>query len=218
MEQSTIKNIFQPFVGHDDRREEMNSPMKQNGFYFATDAHTLICCPVSICPDADFEERNKPNCTAVMPTERTEAIEIETSFINTINEVLPMTEETKIELIDCKECYGSGIVECNYGHEHECDECDASGKKEGKKKTGNVIKDFYCLIKVWGIIFRYQELKKVFEVANKLNLAKFSLIRGAQSKGNLFQVGDFQVLIMSHHDFDNLSVKVPPCALAGIKI
>lgn len=216
MEPNTIKELFKPFVGNDDRREEMNSPMKQNGYYFATDAHTLICCPVTVCPDLDFEERNKPNCMGVLTTERTEPIEIETNFIDSIIEQLPMTDETVIELIDCEYCYGSGIRECDLGHEHDCDRCDGFGKKNGKKKTGNMIKDFYCLIKVWGIIYKCHELKKVFDSAKKLNLEKFTLIRGEQLKGNLFQVGDFQILIMSHHDFDNLSVKISSSAVAGI--
>lgn len=31
---------------------------------------------------------------------------------------------------ECSECWGTGVVECNYGHDHECDECDGKGVLE----------------------------------------------------------------------------------------
>lgn len=30
----------------------------------------------------------------------------------------------------CLTCHGDGIVECNLGHEHDCDDCDGEGEKD----------------------------------------------------------------------------------------
>jgi hypothetical protein len=30
--------------------------------------------------------------------------------------------------IRCETCYGKGFDECNLGHEHDCEDCDGTGK------------------------------------------------------------------------------------------
>lgn len=34
----------------------------------------------------------------------------------------------ELSKVKCKECRGMGEVECNYGHDHECPDCDGTGE------------------------------------------------------------------------------------------
>lgn len=38
--------------------------------------------------------------------------------------------ESEIQMLSCNECSGDGIVECEYGHEHPCPDCDGTGESD----------------------------------------------------------------------------------------
>lgn len=42
--------------------------------------------------------------------------------------------------VKCEDCNGDGVVECNLGHEHDCDKCDGEG--EHKPSTGDMRKRY----------------------------------------------------------------------------
>src|ERR1039457_4029463 len=99
-----LKQVFELFTGNDDLRPVMKTPFKRDGYYFATDAHSLVYMADAI--DLGYAENIKaPNCLAVIPSERHAPISIDMFDLEReINGVTPIVDET----IDCYDCDGEG--------------------------------------------------------------------------------------------------------------
>jgi hypothetical protein len=112
-------------------------------------------------------------------------------------------DETEVE---CSACYGEGEVEYEFSHgrkdytiESECPVCEGQGVIIGKsdKPNGKKIIDYTKLITIGNSTFNIERLQDVVKVAELLGVKNISLVfQGKPSQGNLFKVGDAEILIM----------------------
>jgi hypothetical protein len=194
------EKIFWLFAGEDESREELNRPFKQEGMYYATDAHSLILLPVEKA-ELNFPEQYKPKAWAVVPQESDCNVEINLADIE--RQLIPdLTDETITEEVRSK-CTNSdcekGVVECDMGHDHECPTCYGEGeiiesieKPTGKKKVREE-----KLFKMLGVGFQYKQLRRFVDACNLMGVKTVTKTFGtAWNKANLFKCGEATILIM----------------------
>lgn len=191
IDKEKLKQVFRMFAAIDDLRDYLNSPLLKDGFYCATDAHSLIFVPESF--DLGFEKRDKPEFLAVVPKNLHEPFEINISKIKKdVLATIPMIPET----IDCDECEGCGTEECNLGHQHKCDECDGKGYFD--HPNGNEIPDntVVCVIENVGNI-AYLQLGRFLNACEILGIEKINKIAGEKENlPRLFESAEIKFAIM----------------------
>lgn len=105
--------IFAECVASPDEemRYALKAPFVRGGFVYATDGR--IC--VRAKSDAPDTEGQFPD-TAGLGWNR------DTSVVIALPEQLPEQPVNK-----CTGCKGNGFVQCDFGHEHSCEDCDGKG-------------------------------------------------------------------------------------------
>ena len=63
-------------------------------------------------------------------------------YLNNIVEKEDDEEETYCEG-ECPDCQGYGYQECDLGHEHDCEECNGTGKIQVTEKHDSVLNQIY---------------------------------------------------------------------------
>lgn len=155
--QSVLNISFDP---NDEIRPYMAHPFIQGGYVYATEGHWLIRIPISIVPDTvlcQYTEQDMPNCTAVIPDEFDMDETITYNMVRAVFDSVPMEKVCNTELVECKECYGTGMVtytyyasDCKaYEMEGECPMCEGSGTvEEDNPDDYKIAKDERALISI----------------------------------------------------------------------
>lgn len=195
--------LFKLFVDSDGFRENLKTPLRQRGYYYATDAHSLIRLSASIT-QLDFVERDSPNCEAVFPTQRNGDFKIDINLLEkefNSKVQIPPTEK-------CSKCEGEGILECDLGHEHECDKCDGTGVKDYREQLQTV--------RIHAIDFKIYQIERLIKACKIIGVNQIVRIYGEMNRANVFVAGDFEILIMATFQNEKESSIVLNCAVAGI--
>lgn len=123
---STMAGIqWDRFCGEESTRFAISAPYVRDGMKYATDTCILIWVPT-----------DEPN------TETDKRFPMVDKFIHLHGTVTSWTTWPEVAVCSkchgledtettCDECIGLGTRTCDMGHEHDCDECDGTGKVLG---------------------------------------------------------------------------------------
>ena len=113
----TLDDLKRFCADADDSREYLRQPWTRDGYTWATEGHIIIRVPaIADIPDnkgavdADGLFSRQPDAK-------------EWLAVPTVKAPKPAK---------CDDCYGSGLHECNCGHEHTCGVCNGTGKVRAK--------------------------------------------------------------------------------------
>ena len=203
-----LKQVFELFTGNDYLRPVMKTPFKRDGYYFATDAHSLVYMRDTI--DLGYAENLKaPNCLAVIPSERHEPILIDIFELE--EEILgrtPIVDET----IDCYDCDGEGSEECNLGHSHNCNRCNGTGTVIAKNPKK--VLDPTTLYLLLGQCFLYPRLIKLIKACKILDCKTVNKVAStAKNRSAIFEDVNVTYLIMPNFDDQDEEYSKKPIVL-----
>lgn len=106
------------FCSTDETRAVLMKPNTRAGFHFATDGRIIVRIQ-SQGTDTFGNDAKYPDAISVFPWNHADLPS---------DSWRPLTQEMRcVSPIDCETCFGSGRAECNYGHEHECPDCEGKG-------------------------------------------------------------------------------------------
>ncbi len=189
MEKLRLEQAMRIFVGNDVLRPIFHKPYKQEGFYYATDAHALIRVVDSFILDFEFQE--KPNTKDVIKPSTHEPIEIDLVELEKhLDSVTPEVADT----YECPDCNGYGTEECNLGHDHDCETCDGEGSRE--YNPVRFVKDRYAKYKIWNGVIARNQLQKMFDACKILGIEKINKTAGEGNKQYKFETPEILFLIM----------------------
>lgn len=187
------KAVFDLHCYHENGRPALQKPFKRDGYYFATDGHSLLYLNQSEM-DLDFfiERADTPDCLAVIPTKRTDPVTIDCDKLNKlIQEKAPKIKEQK----ECFQCDGEGGEECNLGHWHDCEYCDGKGSYD--REDGKLIPDESAVFVFDGVALKIKMLQKLILTAKALGRNDVLWVYRENQKASLFQMYPFMLLIMT---------------------
>lgn len=192
------EKAFELFISTDQLRPIMHQPFKQGEMYFATDAMGLIYMPIKEA-ELNYKEQDKPTCISIIP--KNADLQIELSIDEIEAKLIPeLIDEMKVieKEVECKECDGDGSIECDLGHDHECTECDGTGEieQEIKEPTGNKIANPDKPFMMFNVAFAYWQLKRLIDTCKILGVEKIVKTNGNEKQGNVFALGNVNVMIM----------------------
>lgn len=199
-----FNKAFELFVSTDDYRANISVPFKQNGVYYATDAHAMIIMPVGLVK-LDYSEQEMPKLDSIIPKENCNIMinisELEAKLIpEMIDEIIEDKKEDR-----CNECNGDGEVEFEYDASNgihyidaDCPVCEGTGKIEtkSKKNTGKKIINPDKIYRIFGVFYMYKQLKRLIDACHILGVEEITQIYNATNNGNLFACGSVKILIM----------------------
>jgi hypothetical protein len=193
METRIYNYILRMFTSDDIRRPSLTKPFKQSGFYFATDAHSMIYFPVDLVQLDVDEDPQAPNCISVIPDIMHSPIEWPVSILNDIiKSKVPTIQEAET----CNICGGDGKQECDLGHTHPCSGCGGDGK--WPKRNGKMIPNPNSVLVFNGNIgYKVKEIVRLIEASKRLGVDTVIKVSGIEHKAGLFRVGSATILIMS---------------------
>lgn len=187
MTQEQAEKLLRLHVSNDDLRPRMKVPYRQGDFFFATNGTSLAIIPVSAFPELTFAEDEKaPNCLKVIPAERHDPI---TYNIRRLHELVQSAPKIPLR-IQCSTCGGDGYLECNLGHEHECEECNDGYLDSGDKVEPDPDQVFV----INGIAWRVEILDLIIRSASIVGCENISLIWSKPEKPCLFEMDGINLL------------------------
>ena len=118
----------------DQYAERMMTPFVIGGKLYATDARIAVEVDATGEPDTPTTGNNRtdpPNVQKVFETtwDGTEVFKPWPAEAPIIGEI----DCPQCENIVCKDCDGEGILECDMGHDHDCETCDGYGEIRNRK-------------------------------------------------------------------------------------
>lgn len=118
---------FKPFLGEKTTRRDMSLPRIQRGLLVACDGRLAIALQEFDYSGPFPEDMDKPDVIGVLSPCETLAEWRDMPHVDQCDKCgntgyLPLTK------VCCGECRGEGEVTCNYDHDHECPDCEGSGK------------------------------------------------------------------------------------------
>lgn len=128
--QNKFDLILKMFVGHDDLRAVMKKIHNDEGTLVATNAHILIRMPEKMAGIKYESVEKYPNYKAAVGGDHVgDKMKVN---IDTLAGLLSTAESYfNPDHQDCDTCEGNGYTTCDYcQHDHDCDDCDASGKSQ----------------------------------------------------------------------------------------
>jgi hypothetical protein len=192
LEKEEVKKIFQKFVAISDLRISLRTPFKKDGYFVATNGHRLISIPEDYM-NLGYDLALKPPQrlkTLIECTGGTEYQILSKDLMVFIEKNALMVPESE----ECFECGGVGGNECDLGHEHECEECNGSGKMILNDPKS--IKDEQTIFEIHGVWYSYMELKNLILSIDSLGVGSFSLINHENLKAGIVRMFPFTFLIM----------------------
>lgn len=185
------EELFKMFVGHEEMRPFMLKPFKQKGMYFATDAHSMIFMPTDKA-DLNFEEQEKPDCHKIIPKQSNCNILINIAELK--KQLVPvMVDETK----KCTHCDGEGVLECDLGHNHDCDQCNG----DGEWLTGGKVANPQRMYMFYDVLFTYFELNRLIKACELMEVTEITKTYGEAIRANLFTCGEVKILVMPCNNY-----------------
>lgn len=130
------------FCDPSDPRPQLRNPFNQGGWTFTTDGKMIV--RTALIDGLVTLER--PDCCKL----------IESEYLP--GDWLPVPVCSAPDKIQCPECDGEGLIECNMGHEHDCPHCFAEGVVEDNARMEVGGAEFYqrqlALLQGWEISIR----------------------------------------------------------------
>lgn len=188
MKSENLIKVFPLFFGDDDLRPFFKTGQKQDGFFYATDAHALIRVPDTY--DLPYTVNEKaPHFYRVVPPP-VEKIEIDIKELHSkIDAVTPKVIATK----PCDACDGNGYNECDLGHEHECELCN-DGEIEIVPRRK--VFDKYTEYKFHRTRCSRLQLMKMITACEMLGIEKVYKVHGAENRAACYVADDVLFLVM----------------------
>lgn len=189
-------------------RVDLLVPHIASGNYVATDRVSMIYCPTKNI-QLDFikvETEKAEKYDKIFSTESNCHIKIKVSELE--SGLIPsMIDEFKVvgKDVDCDECGGQGEVDWEYSARHrtytenfDCPVCDGFGLSAREKTvpTGNKIPDEKKMFHLLGSYFYYKQLIRLVNACKMIGVQEITKIYGGEIKQNIFQVGEFKIVVM----------------------
>lgn len=193
-------NLFTKEPGY-EARAWMEKPFKVGKYVFATDAHTAVKIPSTLCNDIELGVPDKEKCKKLLGYFNVNQNQNLTVSVDAIcTALINNSTSAETELVgDCSCCKGEGNViwthEFNgkeYEEEFECPKCGGVG--EYYRKTGIYVPSEFFEFRVSNHFLQWRFVQRLTEVAKELNQPTVTLIH--QDVCSIFKVGDARVLIM----------------------
>lgn len=192
-----IQQAFELFCEDDNLRPVFQKPFISDSLVCATDAYSIIYVKEG---DFDIEtssEYKAPNVSGIIPTELHDPVIINIKELESqLQSKCPLVDEMTECEDECTSCDGDGEVECNFGHMHDCEDCDGEGYHDKSTPTGNKIIDPACRIRLLEGVFYYRQIARLIKACNLLGINELSKVYGYGNKGFLFQHGKVNILVM----------------------
>ncbi len=200
MKTEKVLQAMHLFVGNDPLREILHKPYEQEGFYYATDTHSLIRVDGSV--NLKIASQDRPKTKYVIKPNTIEPVEINLVELETyLDSITPEVADT----YECDECDGYGTEECNLGHDHDCEECDGEGTLT--YDPIRFVKDRYAKYKIWdGCISRLQ-LQKMFDACKILGIEKVNRVAGKANLQYKFEADKILFLVMPIMNTEDEGIK-----------
>lgn len=191
----TLRNDYclRMFTGLDTLRPALSRVNLNNGYLYATNAHVLAKINASECVKKYENFPSYPECEKVLSQhKKSESLEIKTSVL--FDCLMKIECCYSPDKINCADCGGSGDDICEYcDSEHDCKNCDGSGKVDGEKLVPNG--DYKC--DFFNRLYQLKYMDLVIRAAVTIGAEKIKVINGeGKFSGTLFLVGDFTILLM----------------------
>lgn len=133
------------FLGNDELRPVMKKHGVIGDYVYATCGHTCCRFKKDLTEMSEVYVKNEkfPNAEAVFTIDEVEpASEVKFKVNDLIQKFYKFKLQSETYLEECKECDGSGYIECGCcGHEDDCNECDGEGGEEKIKGFGTITVD-----------------------------------------------------------------------------
>ena len=192
-----MKNIrndycIRMFVGNDPLRPAMTEVSLQDGYLYSTNASIAAKINANLCVQSYTAVEKYPNVEKVFSEH--ESIEKKTVIVDALFKDLMKIECCfRPKMIDCEECGGDGTVVCPYcDSEHDCKECGGTGKMASEELE--LTSEHDCIL--FGKKYKLQFLDLIIRTAVYTNVSEVTISNAEGTKGTLFYVGDFIILLV----------------------
>jgi hypothetical protein len=193
----TIKNDYciRMFVGADNNKPALTKVNLQDGYLYATNGYVLAKINADLCVHKYDSIEKYPNAEKVISEHTT--IENKTVSVEALlNDLMKIECCFKPKLIDCEQCNGDGVCICEHcDSEHDCKECKGSGKVSGGEMELSSEHD--CI--VFDKKYKLQYLDLIIKTAVYTGIKEVEISNDEGTKGTLFSVGDFDILLMPRY-------------------
>lgn len=192
------------YTASDDLRPAMKQVHKDaDGYIYASDAHVLIRIPTDKVGNEYKTVEKFPNAGKLI----SEALNRpnNTSYSIVVDDLIMVLSKAKwykeMQGDDCKECDGTGEVECEAcGHSHDCEKCNGSGEVNKRISEFSLLQeDEYFIVKIDQQCFRASFLH-ILAISAKVagfETIEFVSDRTATSSA-LFRFDDVVILLMPY--------------------
>lgn len=189
--------VLSLFCGQDELRPAFANPFPQEGFYCATDSHSLIIIDKSLT-GLQYEGHEKAPNALNLYKNLTNDSEFTLSKYEFLSGFFTAEQKFLHSKKKCEKCDGKGYNECHCcGHENDCEECDGSGEDFEQIPFG---KPFLHgeLVRFAKTTFYPNSLNKVFQTAYILGEDKIIVKyeKDQPYRARAFYIGDVRILLM----------------------
>jgi hypothetical protein len=196
MKHMKYDNLLPLFLSLDGLRPAMlQANHFKDGYVYATDAHSLIRIKPEFLEKEYPAHEKTPNFSAVIDTIGLHnPVEIQKEQILKALIQVPKEYDTK----ECKDCEGEGYLECDLGHQHDCEGCSGEGCVTDSSKPKIYPKSEYHLIEINNSLYSPHLVNRLVEVMDFLKLDSLQHIGGSNKPedAQFFKVGNTDVLLM----------------------
>lgn len=190
----SIRNDYciRMFVGSDPLRPQMTKVNLQDGYLYATNAYIVGKIKADLCVQNYVPVEKYPNTEKVISEH--ESIEKKIVSVDTLfNDLMKIECCFKPKMIECDNCDGDGVYICEHcNSECDCNECGGTGQVPGKELE--LTSEHDCML--LGKKYKLQYLDLIIRTAVYTGVKEIEISNGEGTKGTLFSVGDFTILLM----------------------
>lgn len=196
----TIRNDYciRMFVGSDNLRPAMTKVSLQDGYLYATDAHIVGKIKADLCVQNYVPVEKYPNAESVI----SDHVSIERKTVSVeqlFNELMKIECCFRPKMIECDNCGGDGTAVCDHcNSEYDCKECDGTGEVPGKELE--LTSEYECIL--FSRKYRLKYLDLIIRTAVYTGVKEIEISNSEGTKGTLFYVGDFTILVMPMYTHD----------------
>lgn len=203
-----IKKCLFFFIDEDSKRYPLE-PVTQGDKVFATDGHAIIQIDKKMVR-IPYYAHSRYDLHSVFPSYD----DIDWTIVDVkkmkfiLNTFHQLEDEMEEQSSTCAKCDGEGTIECDLGHDHDCDQCDGDGEMHVLMPTGKQIIDPHSVYYDGVNYFTYHQMSRVLDVVEVLGHDKFALKRIADKKPYLINSGPFMIAMMPVDVFDVNKFKI----------
>jgi len=199
------------FVSADELHPVMNMVNNGgNGYVYASDGHIAIRIDEKKCMKKYEAVPRYPNAEKIIQ----EALDREGNKKGIIktNDLIRLLCEVSWHRLkngdNCKECDGSGEIECEHCHSKlECEECNGKGIVDGRIKEFSLLKsdDSYYLIKIGIPCYKADYIYIIVLIAQMCQIEEIHYIYKTEEVASIFSFDGVDILLMPYLS-DNANV------------